>query len=334
MNKMYTFLTITFFTFLNSPHYACDPMGITGFFEANDMKIPATDQKANPPITEERFHQILNRIEKIYKPIIQARGKNFLVLRNWGDEKVNAYAQQFEKLNLWIIKMMGGLARHPLITEDAFATIACHEIGHHLGGAPKARSYYGKNHWASGEGQSDYFAVTKCMRKYMEQDNNLSFALASIRDKEKIPPIVLEKCSSHFIIPERITMCIRTSLAGQALANIFVDMRNKSILKRIQNAPHLKIKPLKKAQFETPDLREIPYTNNWHPDAQCRLDTYFQGSLCNKSSHEEVSSTDPSKGTCTREEGYEEGIRPLCWYRPPRQTPPERKQSPSLDLRS
>jgi len=75
---------------------------------------------------------------------------NELVIdKHWEDGTVNAYAS--ENGNNDVISMFGGLARHPAITPDAFYLVACHEIGHHLGGAPKK----GNTQWASNEGQAD-----------------------------------------------------------------------------------------------------------------------------------------------------------------------------------
>ena len=48
---------------------------------------------------------------------------------------------------------------------------------------------------------------------------------------------------------------------------------------------------------------------------QCRLDTYFQGSLCDKDVNDEVDNSD-AEGVCTLAQGYTFGTRPLCWYKP------------------
>ena len=67
--------------------------------------------------------------------------------------------------------------------------------------------------------------------------------------------------------------------------------------------------------FSTPDTNVVDTTNTRHPAAQCRLDTYFQGGLCDKTIAEEVG-RDPLAGTCNRSENYIDGVRPLCWYKP------------------
>ena len=46
------------------------------------------------------------------------------------------------------------------MTIDGYTLVACHELGHHLGGAP----LFSGQDWASVEGEADYFATTKCVK--------------------------------------------------------------------------------------------------------------------------------------------------------------------------
>jgi hypothetical protein len=82
----------------------------------------------------------------------------------------------------------GGLARHGEITPDGFALVLCHEIGHHLGGVPR---YSGANGWASNEGQSDYFAATKCLRRAWQSDQN-----EDLISRMGIPSELRSKCKA------------------------------------------------------------------------------------------------------------------------------------------
>jgi len=79
--------------------------------------------------------------------------------------------------------MFGGLARHETMTPDGFATVVCHELGHHLGGVPKKFSWFG-NSWASNEGQADYFGIMKCLRKMFEHEDNVKI-VKEIDDKAR-----------------------------------------------------------------------------------------------------------------------------------------------------
>ena len=70
------------------------------------------------------------------------------------------------------------------------------------------------------------------------------------------------------------------------------------------------------SHFDTPDQNVVSATNDEHPAAQCRLDTYFQGSLCSKAYTIDMSMTDPAVGGCVASQGYTSGMRPQCWYKP------------------
>ena len=296
-------LTLVTAFLLMAQGLACDPLGLTGIMEENDLWIPA-GLKTTSGITKERFDRVLDRIESIYAPIIKAKGKTLRVDRDWEDGTVNAYASR--EGYTWVIKMFGGLARHHTVTEDGFALVACHEIGHHLGGAPKRTSIWGVSAWASNEGQSDYFASAKCMHKYYEvADKEDEQDTVDLMAQTEVPSYVTQKCSTQFQGAKDIAFCERSSLAGMSLSSLFHDMRRSPTA----------------LSFETPDPNIVTKTSHRHPPAQCRLDTYFQGALCNKDPYLDPSQSDPDKNVCSRAHLYEVGVRPLCWYKPTVATP-------------
>jgi hypothetical protein len=270
---------------------ACDIHGNTGIVEDNNLWISA-DAKTASNVTETDFNQIIDDIAAIYSPIFSSMGKTLEVVRKWNDGTVNAYAQQVG--NIWKVSMFGGLARHETITADGFATVMCHEIGHHIGGAPKKVSRWSSS-WASNEGQADFFGTMKCLRKYMEKDNNMEIVA-----NMNVPTLVIEKCSANFSTPEDQAMCQRGAMAGLSLGNLFKALRRLTT----------------ELKFETPDANVVSRTNDNHPAPQCRLDTYFAGSICARDHYDDVSRTDANMGVCNRVEGDKDGIRPLCWYKP------------------
>lgn len=273
--------------------HACSADGHGGIAPENDLFIGVNDKNANKTIDEAAFNSVLDRVEAIYAPIIAARGKQLSVERKWSDGTVNAYAQQSG--NTWKISMFGGLARHVEATADAFAAVACHELGHHIGGAPKKGSLWGGVSWASNEGQSDYFATSKCMRKFMEADDN-----QAVVAQMEIPAVVTERCEASFSNAEEIAMCQRGAMAGEALAKLLNSLRTGS----------------QPVAFTTPDRSVASSTNHNHPAAQCRLDTYFAGAVCDKDVSLEPDAGDASAGYCMRTDGYQDGVRPLCWFKP------------------
>ena len=87
-------------------------------------------------------------------------GCKLVITNAWNSSEVNAYASQGNG-NCYV-EFMGGFARHPKMTYGAVMDVLCHEVGHHLGGAP----VYSDSRWASCEGQSDYFAQ-RCMKRIL-----------------------------------------------------------------------------------------------------------------------------------------------------------------------
>ncbi len=266
------------------------------FVPKNNLKIPTTFVKPCQTMTESTFNRNIGDVEKNYKPLIAAKGQELVINRLWQDSEVNAGASRSEgRPIINEVFMYGGLARHPAITEDAFAIVVCHELGHLVGGAPLVSTVWGK---ASNDGQADYFAVTKCVRKYFETKANNE----QIASSKKMPVVVQSKCLLAWGKTKEYSICVRTAQATFALANFFAAMERS----------------ITSVTFETPSKKVVTSTFNGHPDAQCRLDTYFQGSLCQVSHKVEFSNIDANKGACINYN--QDGSRPKCWFKPGQST--------------
>ena len=137
-----------------------------GIAPQNTLWIGVNDLQVSS-VSTVQFDAVLDRIQKLYGAEFAARGLNFVIDRHWASGLVNAYATR--DANEVAIHMYGGLARHPRLTADGFALVACHEVGHHLGGFPK---YAEQNPWASFEGAADYYSTLKCARLFFELDDN------------------------------------------------------------------------------------------------------------------------------------------------------------------
>lgn len=275
------------------PSIACTPDGREGFVPENNLKISVNAKRAGG-ITEAQFHAVIDKFEPLYAPIVKSYGGDLVIERNWSDGTVNAYAQQLGKT--WKVSMFGGLARHETITADGFALVVCHELGHHIGGAPRKISPW-SSPWASNEGQADYFANLKCLRRGWENDNNERIVRGMMSE---VPATVRKACGEQYVWNDDYWMCIRGSMAGLSVAKLFQALRNSNV----------------EPKFDTPDARVVTKTDDNHPATQCRLDTYFQGSLCNVSWHEDVTATSEVTGTCHGTNGHSRGLRPLCWFKP------------------
>ena len=110
--------------------YACEINGQSGFMPENNLKIEIGDKSAND-MTEERFNEIIDLADKHYAPIVKSNGGKLKWSRKWNDGTVNASAQRMFKT--WRVNMYGGLARHELVTADAFAP----SRGHASNSCPK-----------------------------------------------------------------------------------------------------------------------------------------------------------------------------------------------------
>jgi hypothetical protein len=276
---------------ISIPSIACTPDAREGFVPKNNLKIYA-NQKSINGITETQFNDVITKVETIYAPIISSMGATLQIERNWTDPTVNAYAQQMGKT--WKVSMFGGLARHETITYDAMALVVCHEIGHHIGGAPRKISPW-SSPWASNEGQADYFATLKCLRRAWNEDNNEE-VIASM----DVPAALSKACSSQHLWSADYAVCVRGGMAGLSVANLFKALRNATV----------------EPKFDTPDPKVVAKTDDNHPAYQCRLDTYFQGALCEKAFNEDVSASSEVTGTCHGSTGQTSGLRPLCWFKP------------------
>lgn len=276
---------------LSSNAYACDMHGNSGFVPDNSLSIPVGVKGTK--MTETQFNKLIDKVLAVYRTEIEIENNIKLKIeRNWSDGTVNAYAKQPGD-GTWIVAMFGGLARHPEITDDAFLTVVCHELGHHIGGAPKKRGIFAST-WASNEGQADYFGVMKCLRRVFEKERNIEIAR-----RLKAPALVKLQCANQYVSLEERAICERSSVAGLALGRFFRSLS----------------KDVAKVDFSTPDKAVVSATNDNHPASQCRVDTYFQASLCDRSTSEDVSQTDAHAGVCTKRNGDSVGLRPNCWYK-------------------
>lgn len=255
----------------------------------NNLVIPL--RLHNEGLTEEQYNAVITKVETIYSPIILKEGKKLIMNKLWADPRVNAGT--FKQGNNIVINLYGGYARHPLVTEDGYALVICHEIGHHLGGLPRKIFQGNVQGWPATEGQADYFATLKCLRKVFRSDDNIAITRA-----QNVSPSVLKPCSIFKRNWER-AICVRTTIAGIAIAAISADVRR-------ENPPSV----------ETPDLGTVEATFDAHPDSQCRLDTYFQGSICQVNSTVPVSDKNEVLGTCHPSKKYLQGMRPTCWFKP------------------
>jgi hypothetical protein len=229
-----------------------------------DNRLDLEDKQQQTNITEDEFNSILDVVEQVYTPIFRNFGATFNLERDWADSTVNAYANQSGKT--WTVHMYGGMARRNEMNKAGFGLVACHEVGHHLGGFPK----YSDSPWASNEGNSDYFANHVCARKVFE-----SLSVPQIPDYPKA------KCDEIYSSQADREYCYKSLDGGQALGNLLGVLNGTG-----------------KPNYQTPDGTVVSKTSDSHPRAQCRLDTYLAGTLCTMPWNDAVIPTNES-AVCT-----------------------------------
>jgi hypothetical protein len=276
-------------------------------FPENKLNLEDRLDRKDANLTEEKFNKIISKVGDYYSPIVKTHGAQLKFSRGWEDSTVNAYASQDG--NLWTVAMFGGLARRPEVTEDGFALVVCHEMGHHIAGFPFYKSLRGVNDWGATEGQADYFSTQTCARNIWgtEHEKNAQF-------RQGVPAVVKKECNNAYAEANEQNLCYRTAEAGKSLADLL------SVLQQASSLP----------QYETPDPKEVFSTEAGHPEAQCRLDTYFSGALCKKSFSDDIipgrnhpegqgsleAELLASQYSCTDAGFFTKGKRPRCWYGP------------------
>lgn len=261
------------------------------FMPANNLHLEELDGG----ITEAQFNSVIDRTIAIYGPIIAAHGATLNFSRLWNDNTVNASADQPSPSN-WHVNMYGGLARRPEVTEDGFAMVVCHELGHHIAGFPYVQQ------WAANEGQSDMHATGACATQLFATNLELA-AIAN----ESVPDDMKAKCDANHSADSAREICYRALAAGKSLADLLGALGNTGPV-----------------NFDTPDTTVVTRTNNAHPKAQCRLDSYVAGAMCGASNWDY--SLIPGKDLPNRNsidaqnEAFShscvagDGARPKCWF--------------------
>lgn len=265
-----------------------------------DVVIPTTDPKDQTSIPKDDNYnnpKNLSNIQiarEIFTPIVKNnydRELSIVVLED--DETINASASK--GISEWTLELFGGLFTIEGMTQDSISVILCHEIGHLIAGFPGVGISNDSIDYMSVEGNSDYFASQACLRKLWENENNKK------TDLTQVPEFLLNQCSEKFEDQdELLDICNRTMAAIKDLQSIFVD-----------------------TSLTEPSIAQTEITLDFHPDFQCRIDTYIAGTLCNKpwdfQSNWPTNKKSLDAISCTRNEytnSIYDGVRPKCWYQP------------------
>ncbi|MFL5815202.1 MAG: ImmA/IrrE family metallo-endopeptidase [Bdellovibrionia bacterium] len=153
------------------------------------------------------------------------------------------------------------LVKKPGFTQDAYASILCHELGHLLGGAPRKDS--SENSWSSTEGQADYYAASVCMKKMMSATPIVASDLEKLSRADR--DLAHALCAGKYPDAPSRDICVRTIDAGVVLLRDIYEWIKYPGLPQPSLDQHAK--PLAPGE-------KINY-----PSLQCRLDTIVAGAL-------------------------------------------------------
>lgn len=254
-------------------------------FPLTEIKYESGLKSFGGGLSEEEYNQVIDRALAVMTPEIKKQlNKKLLIEKDWSNATVDAYATRDDQNNP-VVVMSGGLARHPLMTKDAFLLLVCHEIGHHLGGAPKIlRGNSGLRGWSSAEGQADYYATSKCLPLFYK--TGIDVKVFDNDQEAGDYKTALSKC--------RDNTCARIVLAGLSVSKVFASL----------------VSGMSEPQLQLNDKTQVQKTIYTHPNPQCRLDTYFSGAICESGKDIPFDLNDPKVGACTSDIG----ARPACWY--------------------
>lgn len=266
----------------------------------SDLRFPVPSSRKKSlvemsGISQFQSTQHIENFKMLLGPVVKRQmGKELKIELDWENPRVNASATRDNDLNPVII-LYGGMVRHPSLTIDGFYSILCHELGHHLGGAPKKfRGYSEKRSWSSAEGQADYYAATKCLPLIFNQATS-SMKMDDLAPEKELDAVE-NSCGNDM-------MCSRILLAGLSVAEVFASLKNYA------NDPSL----------SENDRSQVWETDMGHPRPQCRLDTFKSGAQCSVSPSLQFDSLDARIGSCYSYKSDSEnviGARPRCWYYP------------------
>jgi hypothetical protein len=286
-------LIVLLAAFYSSASFACNPYMTLGSPYYNPSRfqfVMDNGSRAAGGLTHEQYLEALSKLQRIYDPIFQAKGGElYFPPEDWDNGDVNGTVDR--QGTKWRVRVFGGFARHPKTTRDAMLLVTCHEIGHQLA----ETAYYPNDpyKWAAAEGQADYYSTLKCMRLVLADEDNRAAV-----DALNVPNRVRTECETQFSDPMDQLICQRGAMAGFQMTTVW------------ESEPY-------SFSFDRKDETIVTSTYYWHPNNQCRIDTYLAGAACTVPASVDVSKDSYRTGTCNKADGFTSGLRPACWYKEP-----------------
>lgn len=209
-------------------------------------------QTAHAVVEEPRFLSLFKTIVDLYKDDVAKQGGQLEMIARYD---VNMYVATARRIDdRWLLEIWGGYPRLPNFTEDGFQFLACHELGHHIGGEP-LRHDESSYAWASLEGQADDFAARQCLYRLWNR-NDISNQVLTV------PIQITRSCELKWETKIRTELCERIIMAGYEFLSGSLEVAKEP-------APKL----------ESHDTSVVTENLKTHPNLQCRLDTIVNAAL-------------------------------------------------------
>ncbi len=125
------------------------------------------------------FYNVPVKVISLFSDSLKKIQANVVLDAQWESPYFGAGIAYYD--NYFYMRIFGGTTRVEGMSLDAYAALACHELGHIIGGAPY-QTILGAE-WSSSEGQADFFAASVCLPKYFLQKNIPASAIASLVEK-------------------------------------------------------------------------------------------------------------------------------------------------------
>lgn len=143
---------------------------LTLFFVLSGALEASVDQwgayAPGPKLPKKRFVAIISLFEKEFSPLAQKDNRELVFYTDYNENWAQAFARRWETDQVIVY---GGMAALNNGSEDSFALVLCHELGHLYGGMPFSDAY---NRLAV-EGQADYWATEVCMPQILPKISEL-----------------------------------------------------------------------------------------------------------------------------------------------------------------
>jgi hypothetical protein len=208
-------------------------------------------------VNETDFKNVNEIVLNIYTPIIAEKLNSSVELKEYYYNFGGAFSRDSVRKLIgeprFVLTLTGNIPNFASMNIAGYALVACHELGHIMGGEPRQRTAL--DLWSSVEGQADYFATNTCMWRYVKT-LPLPELIKDLDDK------TIDRCYEKFGSEiDRAHDCLKILAGIDAMAKYFnSNAKNKT-----------------NVSINNQDLSSVDRTMQKYPSLQCRVDTWMAG---------------------------------------------------------